>query len=126
MFCSKCGKQYDESKINEFCPYCGQKIATDVPKSSVLPQQSVPSEGVRKNAPGAVAGMVCGLIGLFFFGIILGIIAIIAGSSAKRKIKEHPELYTGEGMAMAGFILGIVDVGFFFLFQMTWWGWGWW
>ncbi|MGH3635188.1 MAG: DUF4190 domain-containing protein [Mycobacterium sp.] len=55
----------------------------------------------------AIAALVCGIIGLFLLNIILGPLAIIFGgvglSHAKRGAAHH-------GMALAGVILGIVDV----------------
>ena len=61
-------------------------------------------------APGAKASMICGIIGLFCFGIVLGPIALIMGLGAKSKIKQSPEKYTGDGMATAGIVLGIIGI----------------
>ena len=56
----------------------------------------------------AVAGLVCGLVGLLFFPIILGPLALIFGgvgwSKANRGAKH-------KGMALAAVILGIADLG---------------
>lgn len=128
MFCSKCGKQLDESKVEAFCPYCGNKIkepagvtqAYNTGSSSTSYSQGSYAQGayiIKKNAPGAVAGLVCGVIGIFVFGIVLGIIAIVMGNGAKKKVKEHPELYTGDGMGTAAIVLGVIAlVSFFFIF----------
>lgn len=51
----------------------------------------------------ATQAMVFGIIGLFFAGIIFGIIAITTANSCKRAG------YTG-GKATAGFVLGIIDI----------------
>jgi Domain of unknown function (DUF4190) len=56
----------------------------------------------------AVASMVLGILGLFFFGVILGPLAIIFGCIANGKIKESPEEFTGECQAKAGIICGII------------------
>jgi len=63
---------------------------------------------VREQAGGAIASLVCAIIGFFFFGIILGPIAIALATGAKRKIREDPDL-GGDGMATAGLVIGIVD-----------------
>lgn len=63
---------------------------------------------VREQAGGAIASLVCAIIGFFLFGIILGPIAIALATGAKRKIREDPEL-GGDGMATAGLVIGIVD-----------------
>jgi len=55
----------------------------------------------------AIAGLVCGIIGVFLFQIILGPLAIIFGgigvSRANRGVGHR-------GMAWAGVVLGIIDV----------------
>ena len=54
----------------------------------------------------ATTSLVCGIVGLFFLGIALGIIAIVQGNRAKKLG------YPG-GKATAGIVLGILDlVGF--------------
>ena len=52
----------------------------------------------------------CGIIGLFCVGIILGIIALCCASSAKKAIRANPGVYGGGGMATAGTVLGIIDI----------------
>jgi hypothetical protein len=60
-----------------------------------------------QNGPGTTA-LVCGIIGLFFCGIILGIIAIIQGRKGKALAAQG--LATNGSAANAGFILGIVAI----------------
>ena len=61
-------------------------------------------------APGAVAALVCGIIGIVIYctGLILGIIAITQAKKAKEHIAMNPQLYGGGGMATAGMVLGII------------------
>ena len=54
----------------------------------------------------AVWALVCGIIGLFCFGIILGPVAIVLGRQAQREGSPG-------GMARAGEILGYVDLALF-------------
>jgi Domain of unknown function (DUF4190) len=68
----------------------------------------------------ATASMVCGIVGLFFFGIILGPIAICLGVSAKKKIKENPQALTGEGQATAGIVMGSIAVALWGIFVILW------
>jgi len=56
----------------------------------------------------ATTSLVCGIVGLFFLGIALGIIAIVQGNRAKKMG------YKG-GMATAGIVLGILDLAGFVL-----------
>ncbi|MEU8953898.1 DUF4190 domain-containing protein [Streptomyces sp. NPDC048518] len=73
---------------------------------SVYGGRSAASPGARTNGL-AVAGLVCGILGLFFLSFVLGPLAIIFGAIALRQ-------KTGSlGMAKAGLILGIVDVVLF-------------
>jgi len=53
---------------------------------------------------------VCAVVGLLFFGILLGVIAIVLGYQARNAIRLDPLKYRGDGIARAGLILGIVDV----------------
>jgi hypothetical protein len=64
----------------------------------------------KTTAPGAAASLILGLVGLPFCGVVLGPIAIITASSAKGHIRRNPQVFTGDGMATAGMILGIVDI----------------
>ena len=48
----------------------------------------------------SVAALVCGIVGLFFGGIILGPLAIIFGAIGMKR--------DGRGMAIAGLVCGIV------------------
>lgn len=55
----------------------------------------------------AIGSLVCGIIGFFVFGLILGIIALVLGFQVR---KTAPRGTTSRGMATAGIVLGIVDL----------------
>jgi hypothetical protein len=57
----------------------------------------------------AVASLICGIGGFVFFPVLLSILAIILGRSAKREIAQQPG-EGGEGLATAGIVLGWVGV----------------
>ncbi|MFJ6698880.1 DUF4190 domain-containing protein [Streptomyces sp. NPDC091272] len=62
------------------------------------------SRSTRSGTNGlAVAGLVCGIIGLFLFNIILGPLALIFGIIAYKQTG-------GSGMSKAAIALGIVDL----------------
>jgi hypothetical protein len=61
-------------------------------------------------APGSVASFVWGLVGLFICGLILGVVAIRKSKQARDLIKAQPEVYSGQGLAVAGRVIGIIDV----------------
>lgn len=52
----------------------------------------------------------CAVVGLLFFGIVLGVVAIFLGYQARNAIRLDPLKYKGDGIALAGLILGIFDV----------------
>ncbi len=60
----------------------------------------------------AVASLVLGILGLVLLGPLGSIPAVICGHVAKSKIKTNPDMLTGDGMALAGLILGYVQIGF--------------
>lgn len=63
-----------------------------------------PSDTARRDG---VIALICGFVGLFILGVVLGAVAIFFGERARRA--------GAGGMATAGFILGIVDVALFVL-----------
>jgi hypothetical protein len=79
---------------------------TQAPPPQQYQQPMVPMQ--LPNAPGAVASLVLGIIGMFCAGLILGIIAIVKARGAKAKIAANPTMYGGGGMATAGLVLGII------------------
>ena len=60
----------------------------------------------------ATASMVCGIIGLFIFGVVLGTLAIILGCIAIGQIDKEPEKYKSNAkcQANAGLTLGLVGL----------------
>ncbi|NEB78843.1 DUF4190 domain-containing protein [Streptomyces sp. SID14478] len=70
------------------------------------------TSGSRTNGL-AIAGLVCGIVGLFFLSIILGPLAIIFGSVGLRQKAG------GGGMAKAGIILGVIDVILFIVVMIV-------
>lgn len=62
----------------------------------------------------SVASLVLGIIGVVFscwtVGIIPGIISLILGIVAKRRIRRSQGTQSGDGMALAGIILGIIAI----------------
>jgi Domain of unknown function (DUF4190) len=83
------------------CPYCG--VAQAVPQA-MAPQWSLQPQNSNK----AIASLVCGV--LFFCGPA-SIAAIILGHLALADIKRSANRMTGQGLAIAGLVLGYVGVG---------------
>ncbi|GGV58500.1 hypothetical protein GCM10010277_61280 [Streptomyces longisporoflavus] len=72
---------------------------------SAYGSSSAASSGSRTNGL-AIAGLACGVVGIFIFSIVLGPLAIIFGAVALRQ----KAVKGSGGMAKAAIILGIVDV----------------
>jgi hypothetical protein len=71
--------------------------------------QSLSGQQAKSAMGFAIVSIVCGLAGLFVFGYILGLLAIIFGGIALGRIRRNPEL-PGRGLAVAGMVLGLIDV----------------
>lgn len=98
------------------CPVCqntGRPVPFTVPGQ---PAGGMPQAGAtaasRSQAPGAVASLVCGIVGVVtgMLGIVLGPIAIWQASAARKAMAREPGRYDGDGLATAGRILGIVGL----------------
>jgi len=64
--------------------------------------------GYAQTNPLAIASLVCGLAQFLGFWVVTGIPAIIMGHISRRQIRERGE--QGDGMALAGLILGYIGV----------------
>jgi uncharacterized protein YqgC (DUF456 family) len=98
-------------------------MTTDYPTKPSIPMgnQHDAGGGAPMDVSGeAVASMICGIVSLFFFGIILGPIAICLGVSAKNKIKENPQALTGGCQATAGIVTGSIAVALWVIFILLW------
>ena len=62
-----------------------------------------------ERAPGAALSVVWAMLGLITAGVVLGAIAMIVASNAKRRIAEEPRL-SGYQLAAAGYWFGVVAI----------------
>jgi hypothetical protein len=65
------------------------------------------SPGTQQGNGLAVAGLVCGLVGLLFFNVILGPLAIIFGGVGWSKANHGAK---HRGMAIAAVVFGVLDL----------------
>ena len=65
-----------------------------------------------RNSSKAVASLVCGILSLFipFLGFMLGAMSIVFGILSRNEIHQSEGKLIGKGMAIAGFICGIVGI----------------
>lgn len=66
----------------------------------------------KRNVGQATASLVLGILSLILFGILTAIPAVICGHVAKSKIKKNPEALCGDGLAIAGLVMGYIVIGF--------------
>ena len=114
MSCSRCGQLVGVGA--KFCPACGAAIpATVLGADGQAPGVAQPAlaHGVAHPAPQttnglAIAGMVLGILWLYWIGSIL---ALIFGYVARGQIAASAGRQGGGGMAIAAIVLGWVGVG---------------
>jgi hypothetical protein len=78
--------------------------AMTIDPNSGLPRGEKPPASIS-----AVVSLVCGI--LLCLGPFTGIPAIIAGLLGRKAAREFPQTVGGSGMATAGLLLGIVNLG---------------
>ena len=95
------------------CRYCGEIIDRGLAAAKKREKQR---DMMRRRkiygsseVSSAKTAFICGLLGFFCFGFILGPLAIFLGLSAHSELKRRKGA-SGGGMATAGIILGIVDI----------------
>lgn len=69
------------------------------------------TEQQKRTVGVAVASLVLGILGLLLLGPLCAVPSVICGHIAKSKIKQDPEHLTGDGVALAGLIMGYVQIG---------------
>ena len=113
--CDKCGeiikaKPIDAGRIGE-CPGCGSPIRVGMGRDT--PPSLPPLPAVVQTSGYAIASLVLGILsiipGLYFGGIVMGILAIVFSRMAMTRIKAQPGL-NGQGLATAGLVTGIVGL----------------
>ena len=104
--CPACGNSMEAG--DRFCRVCGKEAAvssTTMPAGGALPAPTAPAQTSGK----AVASLV---LGLLFFVPFAFIAAIVFGHIALSEIKKSAGRLQGEGMAIAGLVLGYLGVVF--------------
>jgi type IV pilus assembly protein PilA len=102
-FCAACGNSIAAG--DRFCRVCGKVVDAPVTGTPIVPSQvpAVPAETSGK----AVASLVCGLL---FFLPLAFVAAIVFGHIALSEIKKSAGRLKGEGLAIAGLVLGYMWV----------------
>jgi len=74
---------------------------------------------MKTNSLLAVWSLILGILAIISCGPISGIPAIICGHMARSKIKMEPDTLTGNGMALAGLIMGYFSIVVIILLVMA-------
>ncbi|MFM7272049.1 MAG: DUF4190 domain-containing protein [Actinomycetes bacterium] len=126
--CGSCGETLTDG--NRFCPACGKPVAA-APTSVVPPPpppppappgysyapriQPVGTAAGRTNGF-AIAALVLGCVGAFTCGVG-SVLAVVFGFIARSQIRQRGE--QGNGMALAGIILGFVVIALFVIWALV-------
>ena len=120
-FCEKCGanlkpaqqpleqnpyQQQPQQPYGQQNPYQQQPQQPYQPYPPPYPPSAYDIGPAQKQAKSA---MICGIIGLFCFGLIIGIIALVMGIQSRAKLVKA-NVQEGQGQALAGIILGIIGL----------------
>jgi len=113
LLCSN-GHQCPENVA--FCPTCGVAFGTPAPMSVGMPPPMAQVTYVQQiqttSTNGlAIASMVLGIVWVWWIGSIL---ALVFGFVARKQIRERGQ--RGDGMAIAGIVLGCVGAATLLLF----------
>ena len=104
MLCPGCGTNVAD--VSLFCSTCGQSFAPAQGASAGPQTSSLPPRFTAQTSGKAVASLVCGIINIF----PLFIVAIILGHISLSEIKKSAGRLKGEGLAIAGLILGYLGI----------------
>ena len=90
--------------------------ANEAPKAATVAEPPAPpsppvylSTAVQTSGL-AIASLVSGIAGWTLFPLVGSILAIVFGYAARREIRQRPDQLTGDGLAVAGLVLGWLAV----------------
>jgi len=92
------------------CPYCG--VSQPVSQTAAQPAWGSPSQNSNK----ALASLICGVLFLF---LPASVAAVILGHLALSDIKRSAGRMAGQGMAVAGLVMGYVGIALTALFALA-------
>ena len=115
------------------CPMCSQNLETDfdmIGQSIQCPKcQKViripfpPSPPMVPSAPPttsacAIVSLVLSILSLFCFGFLTGIPGVICGHIGISNIKRSGGRMTGQGLCVAGLIIGYISIAFWLIWVL--------
>lgn len=100
QICAACGNTLEGNE--KFCRVCGRQFDAPITQGMASAQTPIPA-GQAETSPKAVISLVCGLL---FFIPLAFLAAIIFGHLGLSEIRKSAGRLKGEGLAIAGLILG--------------------
>src|SRR5512133_2599624 len=70
-----------------------------------------PVVGAKKDSGLAIASLICGIAAWIIFPVVAAIAAVVTGHLAKKEIRNSGGTIGGDGMALAGLLLGYIQLG---------------
>lgn len=64
----------------------------------------------RQTSALSVISLVSGILGVFPFPLLASVVAVVTGHLARAEIRREPERFDGDGMAVAGLVLGYLMI----------------
>lgn len=110
------GPTFSKNKSEVFMikyPNGTSTVISEFDTKSTASQES--GSGEKKTEPLSLISFISSLVGLFIFGIVFGIASVIMSAIGLGKINKNPEKWKGKGFAIAGIIIGIIDILAFFI-----------
>ncbi len=133
VYCGNCGTPLDpdalpaiaadEAPAAEFveeldagAPEQVPEVPSGVDERSTVPAPSEPPSAVYRATVAqtsgmAIASLVMGIAGWTLLPFLGSILAVVFGYAARREIRRQPEQLTGDGLAIAGLVLGWLMIG---------------
>lgn len=71
----------------------------------------VAEENFLPTSPLAVVSLVAALLGFTFVPLVGGIVAVVTGYLARNETRSIPPRASGDGMATAGIVMGVIQIG---------------
>jgi hypothetical protein len=81
------------------------------PRRPAPPRPPAPSSPTTPTSGLAIASLLLGIGGLTIVPLLGSILAVILGYMARKEIRQRPHEITGDGLAVAGIVLGWIAIG---------------